>query len=320
MMSGCARGVHRRTPAAAATTSVVAEGVVTWRGGRTWYRVSSGSGGATPLLCLHGGPGSTHNYFTPLDRLADERPVVLYDQAGCGRSERAPDAEWAVESFLEELAVLRAALGLDEVHVLGSSWGGMLALEHALAAGGVRSLVLSSTLSSVEQWQREVRRLRDALPADVVEVLDRCDRTHTYDTPDCEAALEVFDATYVYRGAAGTAELERMLAERGPEAYRSMWGPNEWTVTGALAGWDVRSRLGEIDVPCLVIRGRYDLCTEVIARTLVDALEDARSLVFEESSHMPVVEERDRYVREVARFLRDVDRGDRSGRRRLEPD
>ena len=130
------------------------EGVCEWRTGRTWYRVS-GNGGRTPLLCLHGGPGSTHHYFAPLERLAGERRVVVYDQLGCGRSPADGDVEWSLALFLEELDALRAHLGLDRVHLLGTSWGGMLALEYAFTQPeGLASLVLNSTPTSAPRWAR----------------------------------------------------------------------------------------------------------------------------------------------------------------------
>jgi proline-specific peptidase len=290
--------------------AAVREGSSTWPGGRTWFRVRGDlDGGATPLVALHGGPGSTHHYFAPLERLAAERPVVVYDQAGCGRSEKAPERPWSVALFLDELAALRAELRLDEIHLLGTSWGGMLALEHALSgAGGLRSLVLSSTLASAAQWAAEARRLRDALPPDVVAELDRLEAAEAWDDPAYEAALDEFDARHVHRGARDTPEIERMQAEKSREAYRAMWGPNEWTMTGALGGWDVRARLGEIRVPCLVVRGAHDLCTERVADTLVRGLPDARLVVFEESSHTPVLEETERYLAEVSAFLRDAER------------
>jgi proline-specific peptidase len=286
------------------------EGYVDFRGHRTWYRVVGESAeGRDPLVALHGGPGSTHNYFTPLERLAEGgRAVVLYDQIGCGSSDRPQDIEWGVDVFLDELATLRDRLGLERVHLLGTSWGGQLALEHALSGyGGLTSLVLSSTLASIEEWVLEARRLRAALPADVVEVLDRHEQAGTFDDPEYREALGVFDDHYIHRGARGTPELARMYAEKGPEVYRAMVGPNEWMVTGKLKGWDVRDRLGEITVPALVARGAYDICTEKIARTLLGGLPNARYAVFEESSHMPALEESDRYLEVVGAFLREAE-------------
>ena len=288
-------------------SSNVREGHVTFRNWRTWYR-AVGSGG-TPLLALHGGPGSTHHYFAPLERLADERMVVVYDQIGCGGSDRPTGIEWGLDVFLEELAAVRSQLGLERIHLLGTSWGGMLALEHVLSgAPGIASLVLSSTLASLDDWASEQKRLRDRLPPDVVETLDRHERAGTYDDPEYERAMQAYFDRHFYRGPKPRAELERMNAGRARDVYRAMQGPNEWTPTGALRGWDVRDRLGEIDVPTLVVRGRHDMCTDPIAATLVGGIRGAREVVLEESSHTPVLEESDRYLEEVRRFVREAER------------
>jgi pimeloyl-ACP methyl ester carboxylesterase len=260
------------------------EGFLDGTRGRTWYRVT-GEGGRTPLVCLHGGPGSTHNYFRPLERLADERRVVVYDQLGCGRSDR-PDLEWSLAIFTEELEHLRAELGLDRIHLLGTSWGGMLALEHALAhPESVRGLVLSSTLACAADWVVEVKRLRDAIEGDDDEVMTEFGRRH------------------FFRGENEPLELVRMAEERNGTVYEAMWGRNEWTMTGALAGWDVRPRLGELRMPTLILRGAHDLSTPAISKTLTDGIPHAREVVFAESSHTPVLEETERYLRVVREFL-----------------
>jgi proline-specific peptidase len=286
------------------------EGWLEHDGHRTWYRVvGDDEPGSDPLVCLHGGPGSTHHYFAPLERLAEQgRRVVVYDQLGCGRSDRPTDVDWSVQVFLDELAALRRHLGLDRIHLLGTSWGGMLALEHALSGfGGLTSLVLSSTLASAEEWVTEVKLLRDELPDHVLSVLDRHERAGTTEDAEYERAIAVFDERHFYRGPNPRPELERMMPERGRETYRAMWGPNEWTVTGALSGWDVRPRLHELDLPALVIRGRYDLSTESVSQTLVHGLPNAREVVFEQSSHTPVLEETERYLDVVGSFLREAE-------------
>lgn len=287
----------------------VREGFAGPAGRRTWYRVAGDlDGPRPPLLCLHGGPGSTHHYFAPLERLANEgRAVVVYDQLGCGDSDR-PDVDWTTGVFLDELDRLREHLGLARVHLLGTSWGGMLALEHVLRRpGGVAGLILSSTLASAEEWAAEAARLRDRLPGPVVAALERHTAAGTLDDPEYERALDVFDALCFFRGAVRPPELVRMRAERNVAVYRAMWGPNEWTITGGLAGWDVRPRLREIAQPTLVVRGAYDLCTERIAAALLHGIPHAREVVLAESSHTPVLEETERYLQVVRDFLRDAD-------------
>jgi proline-specific peptidase len=287
------------------------EGYVDFRGYRTWYRfVGDLNSPVTPLLALHGGPGSTHNYFRPLEGLATERPVVLYDQIGCGKSDRPSDIEWSVDVFRAEVAAVRDQLGLERVHLLGTSWGGMLAQEHVLSgATGVVSLILSSTLANLALWNEEQLKLRNALPPDVVEVLDRHEAAGTFDDPEYEEAMGVYYDRHFYRGPQPRPELEAMDKGRAPDVYRAMQGPNEWTTTGALKGWDTRDRLHEIDVPTLVVRGAYDMCTAPIAAELVDGIRDAREVVLENSSHTPVLEETERYLGIVGEFTREAARG-----------
>jgi L-proline amide hydrolase len=286
------------------------EGYVGIRGYRTWYRfVGQLNSPVTPLLALHGGPGSTHHYFGPLEGLASERPVVVYDQIGCGKSDRPQDIEWSVDVFRDEVAALRDQLGLERIHLLGTSWGGMLAQEHVLSgAQGIVSLVLSSTLANLALWNEEQLKLRAALPPDVIEVLNRHEQAGTYDDPEYEQAMDAYFDRHFYRGSKPRAELDAMAKQKAPDVYRAMQGPNEWTTTGALKGWNTRDRLHEIDMPTLVIRGRYDMCTEPIAAELVKGIPDAREVVLEHSSHTPVLEETKRYLEIVGDFTREAER------------
>ena len=100
----------------------VLEGTVQVSGGNIWYRVVGAGKKGVPLLTVHGGPGAPHEYLNPLKALAEERPVVFYDQLGCGHSDRPSDpALWTVEHFVEELDLLRKALYLNQVPILGQS-------------------------------------------------------------------------------------------------------------------------------------------------------------------------------------------------------
>ena len=148
------------------------EGRMPYLGYETYYRVAGRSaGGKTPLVLLHGGPGSTHNYFEVLDALAeaDSRQLVMYDQLGCGGSWAEAEGLWTMETWLNELEALREHLGLEEVHLLGQSWGGMLLLEYICTRhpAGVKSIVLSSTLPSSRMWGEEQHRMIRFLPPEM---------------------------------------------------------------------------------------------------------------------------------------------------------
>jgi proline-specific peptidase len=269
-----------------------------------------GDGDRTPLLCLHGGPGSTHIGLRRLERLAaDGRRVILYDQLGCGRSSRPSDPSlWTVELYVGEVATVRGELGLDRVHLLGSSWGGVLALEVALSgAPGLASLVLSSTLPSTRLWVEEALRLRAGLPPDVREALERHERAGTTDDPAYKAAVDAFYHRHVCRLDPWPEVMYEMKAALRKEVYETMWGPSEVYPTGTLKDWDVTDRLREIDVPTLVTCGRYDEATPRLAETIAAAIADAELVIFEQSAHVALIEEPERYLELVGGFLERVD-------------
>ena len=241
-------------------------------GRRIWYR-RIGSSDATPLLTLHGGPGSGHDYLEPLEKLAGDRPVILYDQLGCGKSDQPADASlWKLERFLTELDEIREALNLKQIHLFGQSWGGLLAIEYMLAQPqGEASLILADSYASMPQLAQEVNRLRSKLPA----------------KPDC-----------LLRTA---ANLENNVV------YKTMNGPNELVVTGNLRKWNRTDRISEISVPTLILAGRYDEASPVCAETLHQGIAGSQLVIFEESSHIPHIEEESKYLEVVSRFLSHVD-------------
>src|SRR5437762_14181232 len=121
--------------------------------------------------------------------------------------------------------------------------------------------------------------------------------------------MSVYFDRHFYRGPQPRPELEAMAKGRAPDVYRAMQGPNEWTTTGALKGWDTRERLHELDVPTLVLRGRHDMCTEPIAAELLNGIEGARVIVLENRSHTPVLEETDLYLEAIRDFTREAESG-----------
>jgi proline-specific peptidase len=294
----------------------VTEGRIPFRGGETWYRIV-GDGeepGKLPLLCLHGGPGALHDYLEPLATLAETgRRVVFYDQLGCGRSWIEADPSfWTVALYVDELRKVRDALGLDRIHLFGSSWGGMLAMEYALTQpAGLASLVLSSSPASIPVWAEETNRLRGDLPEDVQRVLDEEEAAGRLDSPEYEEATAEFYKRHVCRLDPWPDNVMRsfMGLREHPDVYLTMQGPNEFVITGTLKDWDVTARLGEIQVPTLITAGRHDEFTPRQAQALNEGIRGSELVTFENSSHMQFVEEPDRYFEVVGDFLGRVEQG-----------
>jgi proline-specific peptidase len=281
------------------------EGRIPFHGYETWYR-QVGPEDGVPLLCLHGGPGSSHHYFEPLEALAaDGRRVVVYDQLGCGSSDRPDDPDlWTVELFVDEVGAVRDALGLERIHLLGSSWGSMLGIEYVLTKpAGLVSLTLNSPPTAAETWKAEAKRLRDELPEKVQRVLAEHEAAGRTGEPEYEAAQKEFWRRHICRIDPMPDCVRRGIAAKNRTVYEALWGVSEWNPNGRLRAWDVRHRLGEIQVATLITSGRYDECTPKLAEEAERGIPGAERVLFEESSHMAFVEEPDRFRAVLSGFL-----------------
>jgi len=287
-------------------TLPVSEGRIPFSGAETWYRIV-GEGeepGKLPLLCLHGGPGALHDYLEPLERLAGTgRRVVFYDQIGCGRSWVEKPADfWTVELFVREVQAMRDAFGLDRVHLFGSSWGGMLAMEYALTQpAGLASLVLSSSPASIPLWAEETNRLKNELPEEVRTVLD----TEEVGSPAYEEASMAFYERHVCRVVPFPDYVQRTFAglAEHPDVYMHMQGPNEFLYTGNLKDWNRVPDLPKITVPTFISCGQHDELTPACALRMKQHLPNAELKVFPNSSHMPFYEEPHAYYPALLDFL-----------------
>ena len=291
-----------------AETLPVSEGRIPFGGAETWYRIvgEDERPGALPLLLLHGGPGGTHDYMEPMAELArGGRRVIFYDQLGCGNSPHPSDPDkWTVQLFLDEVAAVRDALGLDRIHLLGQSWGGMLAFEYMLTRPeGVASLIICDSLSSVPLWIAEADRLRTLLPEGVQETLLAHERAGTTASDEYQAACDVYSDEHVCRVRPYPDYVARSFDQLPNEVYLTMWGPSEFFCTGSLREWDVTTRLGEIEEPTLIVSGRYDESTPLVSRTIHQGIKGSEWEVLENSSHVPHVEEPERFLEVVGGWL-----------------
>jgi L-proline amide hydrolase len=287
-------------------------GTAPFRGYETWYRVTGDlAAPMTPLVVVHGGPGFTHDYVLSLSELAATgRPIVHYDQLGCGNSTRLPDQArdfWTVSLFLDELDNLLSALGInDDYHLLGQSWGGMLGAEHALRQPrGLRSLILSNAPASEKVLLNEAHRLRRDLPADVQATLDLHESLDTMDDPAYLAATQAFYDRHICQVLPYPAEVQASFDAVAADStvYGAMIGPNEMVCTGTLRDWSVIGRLSTIVAPTLLLSGRDDEATPATQQPFADEIPDVRWTIFERSSHMPFVEEPEAYFSVVSDFL-----------------
>lgn len=287
----------------------------------TWVQITAPSAirsGTLPLFVLHGGPGMAHNYVRNIAELAEEtgRLVIHYDQLGCGNSTHLPDAPtdfWTPQLFVDEFHTVRAALGIDEYHVLGQSWGGMLGAEIAVRQpSGLASLAICNSPASMALWMEAASQLRAELPPQARDALDRHEAAGTLTDPEYLAATQEFYRRHVCRVVPMPQDFLDTEAqmEAEPTVYHTMNGPNEFHVVGSLRDWSIIDRLHLIQAPTLVVAGQFDEATPATWQPYVDHIADVRSHVFPDASHCTHLEKPQEFRAAVAQFLADHDLAD----------
>ncbi|MDP4162878.1 MAG: proline iminopeptidase-family hydrolase [Bacillota bacterium] len=285
------------------------EGYVDVPGGQVWYEFYNKNASGTPVIILHGGPGSSSYSLKGLKELSVDRPVIIYDQLGCGKSSRPTDPSlWNIDRFVEELAQVRQALKLDEVCILGHSWGTTLAAAYCLTKpSGVKSVIFSSPCLSAPLWEQDQKRNIEKLPIEVQETIKRCEKNGTTDSQEFKEAIKEFNKEFVCRIERDPEWVKEGASYRNSEVYEIMWGPSEFSVMGNLKTFDCTSQLKEIDCPTLYTCGRFDEATPESTEYFSSLTPNSHFHIFEDSAHMPYLEEPEEYLKVIGEFLKSVD-------------
>ena len=262
------------------------------------------------LLCVHGGPGGTHDYLLPLTDLTRYGyRVVFYDALGCGRSDLPERFDlYTLEHDLRVLDAVRRSLVRDRVHLMGSSYGGMLALAYASRhSKHLTSLNSTGGLCDVPFARREMQRLVRELPAGVQATLRKYERVGEFNHPEYEAAMMQFYRRHVCRLWPWPAPLDSTVMRTSRPVYNTMNGPNEFTIVGNIREIDFSDDLSRISVPSLILHGRYDEVTPAVGERIHRRIAGSRFHVFPRSAHVSFWEERTDYMRLVRAFMRDAE-------------
>ena len=282
----------------------------------TWYRITGDLASAKkPVFILHGGPGAAHNYVDAYKLIAnDGRVVIHYDQLGCGNSTLLPDKGadfWTPQLFVDELENLVDHLGQRKsFHVLGQSWGGMLAAEYGVRRPqGLKSLTIANSPASMALWSSEAMRQRSEMPQEIQDTLNKYEKLGAYSDPEYKKATDRVYERHVCRVVPFPPEVTATFdqIDRNPTVYNVMNGPNEFFVIGTLKTWNIVPELHKINVPTLIISGRHDEATPACVQPFKDNIDGARWVIFEHSSHMPHVEEQKECMKTVGDFLNQND-------------
>lgn len=274
-----------------------------------WYRIVGVDKPGAALLVLHGGPGVPHDYLEPLAALADERPVIFYDQLGCGNSDRPADQSlWTIERYVDEVAKVREALNLKRVHILGHSWGTALATDYMLTRrpDGVLSLTMAGPCLSMKRWVADQNVWILELPQDVQATIRQAESQGNFETTEYESAVGAFYGQHVCRLDPWPDYVQRALSpeKMGKDVYLHMGGPSEFTITGTLKDFERVDQLKEIRTAALFICGRYDEATPAATEYYHRKMPGSEFAVIENASHLSHAEQPALFNRVVRDFLK----------------
>jgi proline iminopeptidase len=284
------------------------EGFIEVKGGKIWYRID-GEGDNTPVLLLHGGPGSSSFYLEPLKELSQDRPVIFIDQLGCGRSTRITDTTlMTIEQNVEQLEQVRKALKLEKFYLYGHSWGTMLGMDYYVKyPKGIQSLIFSSPLFSTKIWTDDADTLIATLPEATQKAIRESERLKDYANEAYKEAMEVYYKAYVRRSDKSKSQQDTAAKFFGENVYNFMWGPSEFTATGNLLNYNRLKDLPKITVPTLLTAGEFDEARPSSVRYYTSLIPGAQFKEIPQAAHSTMMDNPKEYIGVLREFLKKMD-------------
>lgn len=270
------------------------------------------------VLSLHGGPAMTHEYFEALEPFFMEEGFEYYhyDQLGSYHSDQPTDMSlWTLERFIDEVDQVRQAIGGDEsnFYIIGNSWGGLLGMEYALKhQDKMKGLIVSNMMADIKEYNAYAAKLSAELPEEVLAEIISYEEAEDYTNPRyMDLLMEHYYPKHVCRLEEWPDAVLRAFDHGNDVIYTLMQGPSERGIIGdaVLADWSIKSRLGGISVPTLMVGGEYDTMDPKAMEEQSKLVQNGRYLHCPNGSHLPMWDDQEIFMDGVIKFIRDVDEG-----------
>lgn len=262
--------------------------------------------GDEALLCISGGPGCPSDAFhdTHARYAKQGMQVVTWDQLGCGQSDHPDDPSlWQINRFVEEVEMVRQALGLKKIHLLGESWGGVLGLEYCLAyPDNVKTFIIVSSAFNIPLMQRGFERYKLALGHETMQMMAKREGQGTTDHPEYQAAFTLLAQRHICRLDEWPHSLKASMNIAKP-MLSAVFGNYLFNCTGLLRHYDRTDDLYKIKQPCLIIHGEYDYIIPECAIISRDYLPNGELHILENCSHFTFFEDPITYHKILGNFL-----------------
>ncbi|QNL21547.1 proline iminopeptidase-family hydrolase [Hyphobacterium sp. CCMP332] len=276
--------------------------------GKIWFRII-GSGSETPILALHGGPGGKSRYFYPLSPISEERPLILFDQLGSGKSDHHQDTSLLqIDNFISQVKLVKDEIGLENFYLLGQSWGSALALEYYLKhPEGIKGLIFSGPYFSTELWEKDADILISSLSDSIQGIISEAEMSENFDTPEYRFADSVYWSKFGRRNPWPLHPLDDGKAESNKFIYKYMWGPSEFTALGTLKNYDNHQNLSRIKIPTLFIAGEFDEARSSTVRYFQSLVPGSEMAIIKNAGHSSMTDNPKQYLKELSPFISKIE-------------
>lgn len=283
------------------------EGYINVTGGKVWYKIV-GSGDKTPLVLLHGGPGVPSYYLNPMTTLSAERPVIFFDQLGCGRSDRITDTSlMTIDSYVKQLKQIHDTLGLKDYYLFGHSWGTILGVEYYFAhPEGLKALILSGPALDIHRWSKDADILISTLPDSIQNAIRENEKNGTFDSPQYQQAVDYYYKLYLARKQPWSEDIDSAFTKIGENVYLHMDGPSEFTLTGNLRDYDATGKLNKINIPTLFIGGEFDEARPSTVKYYSSLVSNSRVEIIPDAGHLSMQDNPEANNQFINDFLRSI--------------
>ena len=285
------------------------------------YTKQIGNNPRMRVLLLHGGPGVTHEIYESFMGYLPQEGIefIYYDQLGSYYSDQPSDNSlWTTERFVDEVEQVRKALGLnkDNFYLYGQSWGGILAMEYALAhQDELKGLIISNMVASVPQYNKYAKEvLGPQMAPEVLAEIMEIEKNKDFENPRyMELLIPNHYTKHILRMPADKwpNSVNRTFEHLNPEVYVYMQGPSEFGITkeATLSDWDVSEKLKTISVPTLVVAGKYDTMDPEYLEWMSREVQKGRYLLCPHGSHLVQYDDPEHFFPGLISFIKDVDKG-----------
>ncbi len=284
------------------------EGYLEVEGGKIWYEVF-GEGNKTPILTLHGGPGYPSYYLNPLKSLAQNRSIIMFDQLGCGQSDKLVDTTlMTIDAYVAQTRKLVEHLNINELIIYGHSWGTMLGIEYYdKYPDGVKAIILGSPCIDLNMWQNDTDSLLSQLPDSIRQPLLLHKNKIIPDTTRLNKAIDYFYHEFYTRKLPHSKDIIKADSLWDSTAYEYMWGIEEYSVDGTLHGYDGKGILRKIDVPVLYIAGEYDTARPSTVKKYQAITSNSKFEIIEGAGHQTLNDNQKKEIKVIESFLADLE-------------